>query len=77
LTRVLSIQVAGQGSKQHHIGSRNSKPSRQALADNGRLSGDVINISACVNGTISLQKFLSEPEHLLGVVRLVDWGGRR
>ncbi len=33
-------------------------PSRQALPDQwSNLSGDVFNISACVNGAMSLQKF--------------------
>ncbi len=38
--------------------------SRQALADlRSSLSGNVFNISACVNGAMPLQKILSKPEH--------------
>ncbi len=41
------------------------KPQSKALADNGRtFSGLVLNISACVNGAISLQNVLSELERL-------------
>src|SRR5258708_28884506 len=41
-----------------HLGCRGSKPSRQALSDQwSNLSGDVLNISACVNRAMSLQKY--------------------
>src|SRR5262249_61762937 len=57
LSRGLSLRAADQG-KERHAGSRQSKSSRQALPDHGTsLSGDVFNISACVNGAMSLQEF--------------------
>jgi hypothetical protein len=62
---VLPFQAADQGTERH-LGSKESKPTRQALPDQwSNPSGDLFKISAWMNRAMSLQKhFLSQREQL-------------